>query len=522
MIAALLVTALVPLVMAIVLANVAVRRVSDAAFQPAFRAQLERSLALYRDLAGSMRRAMESEATAIAASPELSRIAASDRKDDLQHVVERVREAHPSLVTLALLDANGAPLATSSRPAPVDERSELPFRAKRQLSAAAGAPSLELTFAADRRRFDDATAAREFAVAYEGLEHAYEDATRDRGFAVAFAALLGATLVLAVGVGARVVRPITRRIDALLAATRPVADGDLSVRVAEDGDGELLELAQSFNRMLEQLEKSRARIEFLKRIGQWQTVARRLAHEIKNPLTPIQLAVEECCQRYKGDDENYRSLLRTTRDIVVEEVASLRTLVSEFAAFARLPRAHLRPGDLGEMLREHWPRLERDELPDAVGRPVKLHLEVVSEPLLVAFDGTMMHRVLVNLMANATQATAEASPEGEGHVWVRAGRSGEFCEVVVEDDGPGIADVLKAAVFDPYVTTRKSGTGLGLSIVQKIVIDHGGTVELADRPSGGARFSLRLPLVGTDASDTAMSKSHSGAWGGTGSHPGVV
>src|SRR6185369_10123519 len=136
------------------------------------------------------------------------------------------------------------------------------------------------------------------------------------------------------------------------AATRPVAEGDLSVRVGLEGDDEVADLGRSFDRMLEELSQSRARVEFLRRMGEWQQVARRLAHEIKNPLTPIQLAVEECHRRYRGDDAEYKRLVETTLEVVAEEVGTLRRLVSEFSSFARLPTADLAPADLGAFLRE--------------------------------------------------------------------------------------------------------------------------------------------------------------------------
>src|SRR5205823_5340845 len=131
-----------------------------------------------------------------------------------------------------------------------------------------------------------------------------------------------------------------------------VAGGDLEVRVPEEGDDEVGDLAVSFNRMLGEIERSRARIEYLQRIGAWQDMARRLAHEIKNPLTPIQLAVEEVHSKYAAldrgkatveDDARMRKLLDTTLEIVTEEVGTLRRLVSEFSDFARLPRARLEP-----------------------------------------------------------------------------------------------------------------------------------------------------------------------------------
>jgi nitrogen fixation/metabolism regulation signal transduction histidine kinase len=519
---ALLLTAVMPLVTAMVLATTVIQRVSESAFQPTFRAQLDRSLALYSDLARAMKRDMGNEATVVASDAAIRDAALQRDEAKLRALFGAVLALHPTLVSLAVDRADGVSLAQRSRETPLDPQSERAYTVKRRLGDGTDAPLLVAVFAADRQRFDEMTAARQFADAYVQLEQSYNDATHGRSYLTLFAGLLGTTVMLAVLVGALVVRPVTSRIDRLVAATRPVAEGDLSVRVRPEGPGEVAELARAFNGMLEQLEKSRARIEFLKRIGQWQTVARRLAHEIKNPLTPIQLAVEECCQRYRGDDEAFRSLLTTTHDIVTEEVASLRTLVGEFAAFARLPRANLRRADLGEYIREQWPRLERDELPSIVGRKVVLALEVTSDAMPVALDRTMFHRVLVNLMANATQATAELSEDGEGHVFLSVRRDGDWCLIEVEDDGPGIPNVLKGAVFDPYVTTKKNGTGLGLSIAQKVVLDHGGTIDVDDSRAGGARFVVRLPIAGTVASEAAMSRSHAAAWSGTGSRTGLV
>jgi nitrogen fixation/metabolism regulation signal transduction histidine kinase len=519
-IVALLVTALLPLVTAMVLATTVIQRISESAFRPEFRQQLDRSLSLYRDLARSMKRAMGNEATAIAADVELREAAARGDGEVTGRILSALIAAHPSLLSLSVDRADAGVVAARSRVAPLDPNSERGYTVKRNLGSGDRPPVLTAVFAADRQRFDEVAAAQRFAETYEQLEQSYYDATQNKSYITLFAGLLGITVVLAVIVGALVVRPITSHIDRLVAATRPVAEGDLSVRVDADGPGEIAELAQAFNHMLVQLDKSRARIEFLKRIGQWQTVARRLAHEIKNPLTPIQLAVEECCQRYRGDDQAFRSLLTTTRDIVTEEVASLRELVGEFAAFARLPRANLKKSDLGELIREQWPRLEKGELPDVEGREVVLAMDVASEPMPVALDRTMFHRVLVNLLGNATQATAEMSRDGQGHVWLHARREGDWCVVEVDDDGPGIPNVLKGAVFDPYVTTKKNGTGLGLSIVQKVVLDHGGTVDVDDSPSGGARFVVTLPIAGTMASEAAMSRSHAAAWSGTGSRPG--
>ena len=164
--------------------------------------------------------------------------------------------------------------------------------------------------------------------------------------------LLGITVVATVVLGFFLARGITRRINRLANAINQVAAGNLDVRVPVTGSDELTELARVFNRMLGEMQQSRARIEYLQRIGAWQEMAQRLAHEIKNPLTPIQLAVQECHRKYGGDDPKFRALLDTTLEIVEEEVGTLRRLVGNFSSFARLPHAELREASLRDFLRE--------------------------------------------------------------------------------------------------------------------------------------------------------------------------
>src|ERR1019366_2873909 len=167
----------------------------------------------------------------------------------------------------------------------------------------------------------------------------------------AFAALLGITVVATFVLGFFLARGITRRINQLAVAINHVAAGDFDVRVPVTGNDELTELARVFNRMLGEMQQSRARIEYLQRIGAWQEMAQRLAHEIKNPLTPIQLAVQECHRKYGGESPKFRALLDTTLEIVEEEVGTLRRLVGNFSSFARLPHAELREASLRDFLR---------------------------------------------------------------------------------------------------------------------------------------------------------------------------
>lgn len=518
-IGALLVSSILPLLAAIVLANFGIRRATELTRDPSLRRQLERSAELHTELASARRFAMAMEVASMAASASARGASESAERRDMRKLLESMLHEHPMVLSLTVVDATGAATERAAREPRRDERLE-PTHVERAPLLTASGSRLEAVFAVDRESLDESTSPAAVNALLEALDGSA--AALDRQHATAFAALLALSVLFAAAAGVWASRPLAETIFALLGATRAVASGELTARVKEDHRGELYELAVAFNRMVAHLEKNRDRIEYLKRVGQWRTVARRLAHEIKNPLTPIVLAVDECFQQYRGEDPRFRSLLTTMRDIVTEEVESLRTLVGEFAAFARLPRPNLRPDDLAEFLRASWPRFEREDLPAASGRSIHLELDCDGGAMPTALDRTLFHRALVNLVGNAKQAAASVARQEACTIRVTARRLEGWCDVTIDDDGPGIPDVLKAAVFDPYVTTKREGTGLGLSIVQKIVIDHGGTVEVGDNPSGGARFVIRLPVTGTVESLAAIERSRASAWSTTGSHPGLA
>ena len=478
---ALLITALLPLMAAIALANTVIQRASSTAFQDEFGEHLERSLGVYADLANAMKTSMRHEGAAIAAQPALINAVTTDDGEALGRELNQAIESHSTLVSVALLAKAGDELAKSHRARLLDERIERAFTVQVPIAD----KRLELVFAADRRRLDEMEGAKRFADAWQVFADEYSGDLSSRSYIGTFAVLFVITLVLAVIVGILVVRPVIQRIHQLAEATRPVAEGDLTIRVQDDGKDEIAYLGYAFNRMLEQLGRSRARIDFLKRMGEWQQMARRLAHEIKNPLTPIQLAVEECHRRYDGDDAKFKNMLDTTKDIVIEEVESLRRLVSEFAAFARLPRAALGEGDLGGFLREQKPRLLREEIAD--DDDVELTIEIEEGELPVAIDRTMLYRVLVE-----SGGQCQSKPPKPDHDSAKRSRSRRLrgrrlscCRSRTTARGSHPSWAL--TVFDPYVTTKQEGSGLGLAIVKKIVIDHGGQIEVDEGPLGGAR-----------------------------------
>lgn len=526
---AILITALIPLVSAVFIARTIIARVSATAFQPEFGAHLDQALGVYADLARVTKREMRAHAEAIAASEPLRVAAAAHDKAALSAEMARAFGAHPSLVRLRLTSCAGGAIAERAREAPVDPSAERTLDVRRVLGGGSEVPgdcppdradgpiTLTATFSTPRARLDELEGMQAFVQAFHQIERGHREEYLDQTYANVFAALLGGTLLLAVAAGVLVARPVTKRIARLSAATRPVAEGDLSVRVGLSGDDEVADLGRAFDRMLEELAKSRARVEFLRRMGEWQKMARRLAHEIKNPLTPIQLSVEECHRRYSGDDREYQRILDTTLEVVQEEVGSLRRLVSEFSSFARLPRAELHPGDLGEFLRDQADHIAAHEGEDGDDRAlfagVEVSFEVPSSPMPALIDPEMLHRVLTNVIRNAAQAIRDARGSGEkghGRVSVRAEAEGDGYVLTIDDDGPGIPEDVAGVLFDPYVTTKRDGTGLGLSIVKKIVMDHGGSIEAGRGALGGARVKVVIPREGSAAARAAVERAEKG------------
>jgi len=347
---AVLLAALVPLFTAVLIAQSLVNRVSALLTNPRVVQELDRSLELYQELAQSKKEAMRYEADAIAAREPLRAAAMLNHAPSLEQEIAAAFPHYPNLVVLGVTDADGAVIVRQQRDKPLDEKKELSLEVRRPLTSNEEGPMLLAVFTTPKARFDELAAAAEFVQVYRQIERSR--ASIEHEYLKAFATLIGITMLAAVGVGTILAAQVTRRIRLLADATQAVGAGDLSVRVPVSGNDEITDLARAFNTMLLEVERSRARIEFLQQMGTWQEMARRLAHEIKNPLTPIQLAVQECHRKYSGEEPKFRHLLDTTLEIVEEEVGTLRRLVTEFSSFARLPRAELKDADLTAYLQD--------------------------------------------------------------------------------------------------------------------------------------------------------------------------
>ena len=246
------------------------------------------------------------------------------------------------------------------------------------------------------------------------------------------------------------------------------------------------------------------------RMAAWADVARRIAHEIKNPLTPIQLSAERLKRKYSTQIGEGRAVFEQCTDTIVRQVGDIRHMVDEFSAFARMPKPVMAEENITEVVR-HAVFLQQ------VGDPtIMFGVIAPDEPVLVQCDQRLISQALVNLLKNAGEAVhARAEQEGqgagyEGKIRVEIVTRGSTVEVQIIDNGTGLPGALRHRLTEPYVTTRDKGTGLGLAIVEKVMDDHGGALQVGDAPDGrGACMTLVFPL--SRPADTADEPSEDAA-----------
>jgi two-component system nitrogen regulation sensor histidine kinase NtrY len=257
------------------------------------------------------------------------------------------------------------------------------------------------------------------------------------------------------------------------------------VRVEPKGSAEVERLIRTFNTMSAELSRSRVELARAERLTAWREAARRVAHEMKNALTPITFSLHRLKKAAPSMSGDERDRIQSSLDTLTEEVEGLRRLAASFSELARLPVPEMAPVSLPELVRTTVEALE-----DGAG----VSWSAPAEPVVVQGDRTLLRQALTNLVKNALEATRDG-----GRVWVQVEESGDRARITVDDDGPGWPAGAREAVLEPYYTTKTQGTGLGLSLVQRTLLQHGGSLELSDRPGGGARVTLSLPRYGPAA-----------------------
>ncbi|MFH1144265.1 MAG: ATP-binding protein [Candidatus Eisenbacteria bacterium] len=342
-----------------------------------------------------------------------------------------------------------------------------------------------------------------------------------------FIIVYGGILLLLLLAGLALASRLTRPMAALGEGIASVAAGNLETRVAVRGHGEIGRLIAEFDHMVARLKQQQVELIRLEKISAWRQMARSLAHEIKNPLTPIQLAAQQTRDAYQGTDGEYRTLLAESTAIIEEEVAALRNLVTAFSQFARLPEPQLAPVDPAELMAEvvglygaarvrvnlagedgasgkaalagEGGASGNGALPGPHGGRARSGTPPSHAHSQVLCDREQIHRVLINLINNALQAQEQIGcrepidlrldvPGADDGI-----REQAWISIEVADRGPGVAPEHRERVFEPDFTTKAEGMGMGLAIARAAVEAHHGTIAVAERPGGGARFIFTLP-----------------------------
>jgi len=279
---------------------------------------------------------------------------------------------------------------------------------------------------------------------------------------------------------------VTRPVEQLAEAAREVAAGNWNTRVEVNSSDELGALAESFNRMTGELLQQRERLVQAERVAAWRELARRLAHELKNPLFPLQLTVENLVRARQQSPEQFEEIFPESSSTLLAEIANLKTIISRFSEFSRMPQPQFQRVQVNDIV-QNVARLLQAQL-QSPEHPVECRLELAESLAPIAADPELLHRAFSNLALNAI----DAMPEG-GTLTMRTRQSGDRITVEIADTGTGLTPEECERLFTPYYTSKAHGTGLGLAIVQSIVSDHGGRISVRSQPGLGATFMIELP-----------------------------
>ena len=439
------------------------------------RQELERHVVLYGEFFEAKKDEFAAEARSIGRDQRLIEAARTGEAKRLRDRMAAVLESHPAIGAMSVYAPWGEPLAR------LEGRPLLDARPKTIVVplGLGDAPRLEIVFGLDGQYFEDRRRAEEVALLYETSLETFSQRFSEKSRT--YYAILGFVAVAALLLGYLIARSVTRRVQQLALGTERAARGELDFVVPVEGNDEITGLARRFNRMLRAVRNAQRRIIDLEKISSWQDFARRLAHEIKNPLTPIRLSVQELRRRSEPSDEVQRRLIEDVSDVIEDETERLTRLVNEFSQFARLPDGAPEVTDMTALV--------QDFLRAYNGFEDRVEFEG-GEGGQALVDRDQIIQVLHNLVINGLQA----SPK-ETRLRLGLRLRGSWIELTIEDRGPGIDADSVHKIFEPYFTTKTQGTGLGLAIAKKIILQHEGSIHVEPGTEGGARFVVRLPAA---------------------------
>lgn len=300
-------------------------------------------------------------------------------------------------------------------------------------------------------------------------------------------AVAGAALLIGLLIGLWVSARITRPLEELAEGAREVASGRWDTVIDLRGQDEIGQLASAFNEMTQTLAAQREQLVQTERVAAWRELARRLAHELRNPLFPLQITVENLQKARQLDAKQFLEVFNESTATLKAELANLNTIVSRFSDFSKMPTPHFARVNVNEALRNAV-RLFEPQF-NTVGKPPIIPEYFLTEPLPeIDADADLLHRAFQNLVLNAL----DAMPAG-GTLTIRSSEHDGSVRIEVTDTGKGLTPEECSRLFTPYYTTKAQGTGLGLAIIQSVISDHHGTISVSSDEGHGTTFHIVLP-----------------------------
>jgi two-component system nitrogen regulation sensor histidine kinase NtrY len=277
----------------------------------------------------------------------------------------------------------------------------------------------------------------------------------------------------------------------LISASDSISKGALDVKVPDlDIDDEFRQLNQNFNSMIERLKEQQDKLLITERYEAWETVARKLAHEIKNPLTPIQLSIDSLREKYKKKLNNEGLEFEKYLETINRQVKDIENLVNEFSNFARMPRPLLKKINIAIIINRSLDFIKMTS-------KNSINLIVKTNNILINGDEDQLNRVFINLIKNSEEAFLDKTvkdPNFKGNIDIEINEDNDYIIIILTDNGTGITDAKKA--MTPYFTTKKTGTGLGLPIVSKIINEHAGKFIIKNKSNkNGVVVKISIPKL---------------------------